>query len=817
MKMPKTVNIWLLLAVLSALSPKVLANSDWLTPGPISKVQPLPDGIEVKSSDTLLRIAVLSPTVVRVRYTRSGQYHSAGSFAVVSAPGFHGAAPKVRENTSAVELDTGQLIVRILKRTMRVLFVTPDGQPVLEDAENNAVTWAGSEFRVCKTMPDDEHYFGLGDKAGSLDHRNQSFTMWNADAFGWQESTDPLYKTIPFFLALRQGKSYGLFLDNPYRSNFDFGKAERNKYCFSAEGGDLNYYFFYGPDPKNVVEQYTALTGRPPLPPLFAFGYQQSRYSYVPETQVRAIAAEFRRKQIPADVIYLDIDYQDGNRPFTVDHSKFPHFEEMIHDLGEQGFKVVAVTDPHLKHEAGYQPYDEAVANDYLVHNPDGSVYVGEVWPGESVFPDFVRADVRIWWGTLYANFVKVGIRGFWNDMNEPAIFPSRVNTSKTMPLDTVHHVDGRTADHREIHNVFGMQNARATYEGLLRLRPNVRPFVLTRAAYAGTQRFALSWTGDNSSTWNHLRLSIPMLLNLGISGYSFVGDDIGGFNGSPGPRLLTRWMEAGAFNPLYRNHANKGTQDREPWAQGSEQEEIRRRFIQARYRLLPYIYTTAEQATRTGIPLMRAMFMEFPDDSALTTLDGQYMFGGDLLVAPKVIENTDPYNVVLPKGTWFDYWTGIKIDGGKSITVNPRLDEVPVYVRAGSIIPHQPIVQNVDELPNGPLELQVYPGPNCRGSIYIDDGNSLDFTRGAYLRMSSSCTALDDSTLVHIDPATGDFKPWWHQIRIVVMSIANAPCEVKINGVVAPDWKYAGNNVSVVIPAPASSLDMLVSYKRPC
>jgi len=477
------------------------------------------------------------------------------------------------------------------------------------------------------------------------------------------------------------GAAYGIFLDNTYRTNFDFGKESRDFYSFGADGGELDYYFFYGPDPKRVIQDFTTLVGRSPLPPLFSLGYQQCRYSYYPEARVREIASEFRKRKIPADVIYLDIDYQQNNRPFTVDSQRFPNFEGMVKDLRNEGFKIVTITDLHLAKLPGYKPYDEGLRHDYFVKNPDGSVYVGKVWPGDSVFPDFTRAEVRQWWGTLYADFVKRGIRGFWNDMNEPAIFE---RPDKTMPLNTVHSVEGRKSDHREIHNVYGMENARATYEGMLRLEPDLRPFVLTRAAFAGAERYAATWTGDNSSTWNHMRISIPELLNLGLSGYAFVGDDIGGFNGSPTPELLTRWMELGAFNPIYRNHATKGSRNREPWVDGPEHEAIRKKYIETRYRLLPYVYTSMEETSRTGIPLMRPMFLEFPSDPAFASNDGEFMFGASLLVAPRIWEFVTAYDVALPEGDWYNYWTGEKIPGDKVIHVDPPLDTLPVYAAAG-------------------------------------------------------------------------------------------------------------------------------------
>lgn len=636
-------------------------------------------------------------------------------------------------------------------------------------------------------MPEDEHYFGLGDKTGPMDHRDLAFTMWNTDAFGWQESTDPLYKDIPFIFAFRNGSSYGLFLDNTYRSSFDFGKERRDAYSFSAEGGDLDYYFIEGPEPKRVVEQFTQLVGRTPLPPLFALGYQQCRYSYYPESQVREIASEFRKRKIPADVIYLDIDYQDHNRPFTVDRERFPNFEGMIKDLRGEGFKVVAITDLHIAKLPGYKPYDEGIKSGYFVKNPDGSVYVGKVWPGESVFPDFTREEVRRWWGTLYTDFVRDGIRGFWNDMNEPSVFET---PSKTMPLDTVHSVEGRKTDHREIHNVFGMENARATYEGLLRLKPDERPFVLTRAAYAGADRYAATWTGDNTASWNHMRISIPQLMNLGLSGYGFVGDDIGGFNGSPTPELLTRWMELGAFNPIYRNHATKGTRFREPWVDGPEQEAIRKHYIETRYQLLPYIYTSMEETSRTGIPLMRPLFLEFPDQSSVALNDQEFMFGQSLLVAPRVWPFVGEYTVTLPAGDWYDFWTGAKTGGGKSLSMNPGLDLLPVYVRAGSIVPEQPVVQDTDETPQGPLTLNVYPGPHCQGSLYADDGNTLAYQRGETLRIDLTCAAAADHIDVDISSSKGPYQPWFHEVQLNLYGIGENVSSVSADSRPLSGWK---------------------------
>lgn len=785
----------------------LVASDGWQPIVDVSSTQQIPSGIELLSRTARVRITAISPNVLRLRYAPNGTFPGEHSFAVLPTGVREPVGVHVEESAASVMLETGELRAKILRSPLRVLFLDKQGEVISQDLPGYPVAFNGSAFRVWKSMPEDEHYFGLGDKTGPLDHRNLAFTMWNTDAFGWQESTDPLYKDIPFFLAMRKGRAYGIFLDNTYRTSFEFGKEARDSYSFGSDGGELDYYFFYGPDPKRVIEDFTALVGREPLPPLFAVGYQQCRYSYYPESRVREIATEFRKRRIPADVIYLDIDYQEQNRPFTVDRKKFPTFEKMIQDLRAEGFNVVLITDLHIAKLPGYKPYDQGMKNDYFVKNPDGSVFVGKVWPGESVFPDFTRDQVRRWWGTLYSDFVRMGVRGFWNDMNEPSVFE---RADKTMPLDTVHSVEGRKTDHREIHNVLGMQNARATYEGLLRLQPDVRPFVLTRAAYAGTQRYAATWTGDNSSTWNHMRISIPQLLNLGLSGYTFVGDDIGGFAGSPTPELLTRWMELGVFNPVYRNHGTKGSRNREPWVDGPQHEAIRRKYIELRYKLLPYIYTNLEDSSRTGLPLMRPMFLAYPTDDAFQTMETEFMFGNDLLVAPKVDEKVGPYDVILPKGSWYDFWTG-KTVSGETLSVDPPLDAVPVFVRAGAIVPAQPVVQSTSEVPKGPLRILVYPGSDCRGSLYQDDGNTLAYQRGEFLRMNFTCEASPSNVKVNFSTEHAQYKPWWNTMQVTLFGILARPHEVQLNGKPVQGWRFEERTSSVLADVPAAAAGEIV------
>jgi alpha-glucosidase len=784
-------------------SQEVSETSAILVAGRISQSLALNNGIEARSGSIILRVTALRDDVIRVRVGPRDVLPEDASWAALPEARTSSVPVLQEQDAESIGFRTKMLRVRLERATSRLRISDLDGIVIEEDAPHRPIEFHGTAFRVYKTMPAEEHYFGLGDKPGAFDRRDSAFSMWNTDSFSYQESTDPTYKSIPFFLSLCRGRAAGTLFDNHWRSSFDFGKESHTAYSFGSEDGPLDYYVLYGPDAKQVLAGYAWLTGPIPLPPLWSFGFQQSRFSYVPEARVREIADRLRRDKIPSDAIYLDIDFQDRHRPFTVDSAKFPHFEQMISDLKKQNFRVVAITDLHIASAPGanYAPYDTGLTGDHFVKNPDGTIYVGKVWPGPSVFPDFTRKKTRRWWGSLYQPFVNMGIAGFWNDMNEPSIFES---PTKTMPENVQHRIEepgftSRTASHAEIHNIFGLENSRATYDGLRKLLPNVRPFVLTRASYAGGQRYAATWTGDNSSTWNHLRLTTPMLLNLGLSGFGMSGADVGGFVGTPQPDLLTLWIELATFQPIDRNHSNDHTADQEVWVHGPEQEAIRRRYIEERYRLLPYLYTAAEEMSKTGIPIVRPLFLEFPKatpDFHPIDLDaeGEFLFGRDLLVAPPPFpDELDSYTVKLPSVGWYDYWTGEKIappptstqsgtqETTTSVVVQPKLEVLPVFVREGSIVPIQPLVQSTHEIPRGPLTLRVYPGRDCRGTLYQDDGMSFAFQRGDFLRADFTCMQNGDALTVHIGSHAGNYAAWWKELRVEVYGAVRAPKSVVV------------------------------------
>src|ERR1700733_12944009 len=764
-----------------------------------SRAQQLPQspaGMTITVNGVTLEVTALRDDVLCVRMWKGTAAPEDASWAVL---------PSARSSRIAVVAESHGFATAKLRVTaddqLQLTVADLAGNILQRDAA--PVRWDGAAFNVSKQGTWSDHFFGLGDKPGPLDRKAETFTLWNTDSFGWQESTDPIYKSIPFFIDMNHGRALGVFLDNTWRTNFDFGRADPDRYTFGALNGPLDYYLLYGPEPKEVVSGWSWLTGPTPLPPMWALGFQQSRYTYFPESQLREVAARLRKDRIPADVLWLDIDFQHENWPFTVNEKAFPNFPGLVHDLAREQFKLVVITDLHIARQpnVGYAPYDTGVAGDHFVKNPDGSTFVGKVWPGPAVFLDFPQGQTRQWWGSLYKTFVGDGVAGFWNDMNEPAVFET---PTKTMPDDIQHRIDEpgfkkRTATHLEIHNVYGMQNARGTYEGQLALRPDERPFVMSRAAYAGAQRYTTTWTGDNSSTWNHLRMTVTQIVNLGLSGFSLAGADVGGFAGSPPADLLTKWIEVSAFQPIDRDHSAKGTRMHEVWVDGPQQEATPRRYMEERYRLMPYLYTVAEETSHDGLPIDRPLFLEFPyatDDGTpfdLTTGGSQFFFGSRILVAPNPSpEEVAPYSIHLPPGTWYDYWTGGQVAGGtpagtldlgqrdkviaqKPLMVTPTLDQLPVYVRGGSILPIAPVTQSTSELPNGPLTLRVFlptKGEACAGEVYTDDGHSFDFRNGQFARVHLTCSVAGDGS-VHVEIAKqeGNWRPWWHDYRVEVVS----------------------------------------------
>ncbi|MFV0388617.1 MAG: TIM-barrel domain-containing protein [Pyrinomonadaceae bacterium] len=619
------------------------------------------------------------------------------------------------------------------------------GETVLADDVHGAYEFNDetNEIRTTKLRGSElETYYGFGEKAFSELSRDGKFiSNWNTDTFAYPIGTDPLYQSIPFFYALNKGKSYGVFFNNTFRTWFDMGASNPKKYSFGASGGELNYYVFTGGEtrnPKRIIEDYSHVTGRMPLPPRWALGFQQSRWSYFPESRVREIAEGFKNNRIPLDAIYFDIDYMAGYRVFTWDNQRFPNPSKLVADLRAQGIHTVLMIDPGIKKDPNYDVYNDGIRADVFVRTKNGETLIRRAWAGDSAFPDFTNPKAREWFGEQYQEPLKQGVAGFWNDMNEPGVFlddddnPKIMNhPRKTFPLDAQHFGEGKGGDHRRYHNVYGLEMTRASFEGLRKLEPKKRPFVLTRAGFAGVQRYSAVWTGDNVASWDHLALSIPMLLNLSVSGVPFVGADAGGFQDMPTAELYARWLQAAALTPFFRAHSVGWVGDKEPWAFGEEFTKINRETIELRYRFLPYLYTQFYLHEKDGTPVMRPLWFDYPEDTGSYLINDEFLLGSDILVAPVMKPGDQARGIYLPKGTvWYDFWTGETIESGKMHYLKFPLDRLPIYVRKGAVIPMQDAVKNTGEMKLETLKLLVV-GGDAEGSYFTDSGDGYGYKNG--------------------------------------------------------------------------------------
>ncbi len=821
MKKPSRLVLWFLFLLLI---PAVPAAAAWKSIGSLSVAEARGNSIVLSDRQNTVTLTVLAPDLVRVRMTRGTSPGPDYSYAVVKTDW----PPTIIEPTGTKDvrvIQTSEIEVRAQLSPFRLAFYDKSGRLISKDDDSLGMGWEGTRVRCWKSMPPDEHYFGLGEKAGGLEKRGHSYVMWNTDAYGWGATTDPLYETIPFFIGLRRGLAYGIFFDNTYRSSFDMGAGSPDLYSFGAENGELNYYFFYGPDPKKVLSRFTELVGRMSIPARWAIGYHQCRYSYYPESTVRFIADNFRQRHIPCDAIFLDIHYMDGYRAFTWDKTRFPDPSRLISDLRRQGFRIVAIIDPGIKVDPDYWVYQQGLAGSYFVKKPDGKLYAGKVWPGESAFPDYTDEKVRSWWGSLYKGLLSDGVSGIWNDMNEPAIFDI---PSKTMDLDAIHSDHGLHSSHSKIHNVYGMLMSEGTRDGLMSLRPNDRPLVITRATYAGGQRYAAVWTGDNSSTWDHLRISLAELMNMGLSGLTLAGADIGGFSEGASPELYTRWLEAGVFYPYCRTHTAFGNPNQEPWSYGNRMEEINRQSIRLRYRLLPYLYNAFREAAQTGLPVMRALLLDYPDDPAAVNQDSEFLFGDDLLVAPVVKSNETQRGVYLPRGVWYDFWTDRRYSGPTGAVVDAPLDRVPLFVRGGAIVPTQQVVEYTDQAPIAPLTFEIYPDGSSSREYYEDDGLSFDYQRGVSLFERLTTSENEHGLSITISSRQGSYKPPARSLVLKVHAQRNQPHGVQLEGrtltllrsVAALDsaregWTYDDVNSVVWIKTPDQGMALTARIEK--
>ncbi|HLO00418.1 MAG TPA: TIM-barrel domain-containing protein [Pyrinomonadaceae bacterium] len=750
-----------------------------------------------------VQITILAPNLVRVRASFGKTVPLKDHSWAIAKTEWTTPRWGMAETAGAVVITTDELEIYVRRSPLLIEFrdvkshaiINADEQPMAYDAkglmkDSMFDARAGTFIAASKKLGFNEHFYGLGEKAARLDKRRSSFINWNSDTPGYTEGKDPIYQTIPFYLGLQNGNAYGIFFDNSYRSYFNFGKSSQQRVWFGAEGGELNYYFFYGPSLKRILNTYADLTGHMPLPPLWALGNQQSRWSYYPETMVDEVVAEYRRRDLPLDVLHLDIDYMQDYRVFTWNRDRFPNPKALSDRLGKQGVKLVTIVDPGVKYQAvgkstaqvtsitpelepqdpRYYVFDQGLQQNYFQKRENGDLFIPRVWPGDSVFVDYTLPAAREWWGSLHRAYTDNGIAGIWNDMNEPADFVDQTGKNQ---IDVVSHDEGEKTRHAKNRNVFALLMARATYEGLEKLRPQQRPYVITRAGYAGIQRYSTMWTGDTNSTWDALAMNIPMFTTLGLSGEPFVGSDVGGFIGRGNGELLTRAYQISFLAPFCRNHKENDGYDQEPWRFGKYYEDIIRKYLKLRYQLLPFLYTTLEESARIGVPLFRPLVLNYQDDPDTYNLDDEFMVGNDLLVAPVLKPDVTRRLVYLPKGAWYDYWTNKKYEGGTMFMVEAPLETVPMFVRAGAIIPVAPAMNYVGEKPWDPITFEIYPDNQGEAAttLYEDDGVSPAYKQGGFRRTTLTMRRLGGGYVLTASAPQGNYNPGSRKFGFVVKS----------------------------------------------
>jgi len=596
--------------------------------------------------------------------------------------------------------------------------------------------------------------YGTGEVAGPLLRNGFRTECWAKQPFRieedgtvvphYDERSRSLYQAHPWVLAVRaDGSAFGVLADTTYRLRIDLRDGIR---LTAAQPFPL--IVIEGASPQDVVMRLAELTGRIELPPHWALGYQQCRFSYYPDSRVRELAREFRARAIPCDAIWMDIHYMDQYKVFTFDPERFPDPKGTNDYLHALGFKSVWILDPAVKAEPGYGVYDEGVAGGHFLLDAEGREHHENTWPGDAAFPDYTRPETRAWWKRLTIEFLEQGMDGVWVDLNEPSpILPLGAELSE----DLQHRGGGGipAGKHAKYHNVYGMLMAKVTFESMLAARPERRPFVLSRSNYLGGQRYAATWTGDNVSTWTHLHWSVPMVLNLGLSGQPFCGPDIGGFATIPSAELFARWIGLGALLPFSRTH-NSLQGDQEPWSFGTSTEELARVALARRYRLLPYLYTAFHEAATTGLPVARPLFFADPHDPSLRREDHAFLLGGDVLVQPQLLE-IERRDLPVPKGRWHAF--SLMGEDPRREIAHPLL-----RLRDGAILPIGPGGQTTEEAFAGPLTLLVAldAAGRAAGRLYEDAGEGFGYLDGDYLLTTYEAALIDGVLEVRITSQDG-------------------------------------------------------------
>jgi alpha-glucosidase len=716
------------------------------------------DGVLLLTNQANVRVKLYSDSIVRITCSTENTFEDF-SYAVVAQPS--GSAFGIIEDEATLSIKTESVAISIQKHPVRFAFHTQSGHVINED-DPLGICWIGEQVTAYKKLQPGERFIGLGEKTGPLDRRGSGYQNWNTDAYGYHAGTDPLYCSTPFYIGIHNGLCYGIYFDNTHKSFFNFGASNNRFASFSADQGEMDYYFIYGATVADIMRQYTHLTGRMEMPPKWSLGYQQCRYSYYPDKEVLNVANTFRDKNIPCDVMVLDIHYMDKYKIFTWDSSNFRNPKAMLKQLNDLGFHVVVMCDPGIKVEEGYEAYDDGIKRDVFLKYPDGTHYTGQVWPGWCHFPDFTKPETRTWWAEKLKAYTNLGIDGFWNDMNEIATW------GHMLPENIELDFEGNKATMRRGRNIYGLQMARSTYEGVVSQLNGKRPFNLTRSGFSGVQRYAAVWTGDNVAYDEHMLLGVRLVNSMGLTGIAFAGYDVGGFVGNADSKLFTRWLSIGSLSPFFRGHSMINSRDTEPWTYGEEAEQICRNYIRMRYRLMPYIYSVFYEASQNGMPVQRSLAIDYTNDAAIynNQFHNQYLFGPAILVAPA--ESTKEITkIYLPEGKWYSLYDGQPVYGPNEMLVECPLHRLPVYIKEGAIIPMQEPGVNTS-VSTDTLELHIYHSEKESSFLYYtDDGQTFGYKEGQFLTRSISLLPTERKLI--IGKPQGNFDDGTRTVKVVL------------------------------------------------
>ena len=735
-----------------------------------------------------LSLTMNSNSVIKIWFDKSGKLtRSNPSFAVVNEKLENIGDVGVNEETSAYEIFTSKLRIRINKNPMQIQIFDKYQKLIYSDFKDQGHVSDSKGVKACKVLRSDEQFFGLGEKTGTLNRRGKNYKMWNSDRPCYSVTEDPIAKSIPFFMSSYR---YGIFLDNTYKTEFKFGTESSDFYSFEAPDGAFVYYFIFGKDYKEIQQQYIALTGQPIMPPKWALGFAQSRGLYTKENQALEVAAEFRKRKIPIDIIYQDIGWTQNLQDFEWRKGNYTNPKAMLKKLKDNGFKMIVSQDPVVSQKDNKQ-WTEADKLGYFVKDVRTNKAYDMPWPwgGNCGVVDFTIPEVADWWGKYQQKPIDDGISGFWTDMGEPAWS----NEEDTDRLNMKH----RIGMHDEIHNIYGLTWDKVVKEQFEKRNPNKRIFQMTRSAYAGLQRYTFGWTNDSGSGsdvldgWAQMENQVAVGISAGLGGIPFWTTDISGYCGDitdyPAmAELYTRWMQFGIFCPLSRAH-HEGDNAVEPWMFGEVAEKNTKAAIELKYQLFPYLYTYSRKAHDTGLPITRGLFMEYPNDAEAAKIDNQFIFGEELLVAPVLKKGERVKRVYLPEGEWIDF-NDKKTEylGGEKLPYKAPLNTIPIFVKKGSIIPMMPIMQYIGEKRDYPVTFHIFPNyedEKASFTLYEDEGENQDYLKGIFSLTYIVCTTVSSGFNIDISPEDKGFNQSDKRNFVLSILTDKKPTSVSING----------------------------------